>query len=291
MPGILWDPSADDAPAQPAPPGLPEVESEFCVLSSSSSGNCSVLITGSGRLRRITLIDCGLSPLRTRTLLARLGLGFDLIDEVLVTHLDSDHVHPSWARALPRHARFRLHAAHADQAARHGVPLPAHEPFDGSFVLACGVSVAPTALVHDEWGVTAYRLFAANWSLGYATDIGRPSRRLVSAMAGVDVLAIESNYCPAMQEASGRPEFLKKRIMGGRGHLSNAQCADAVRAIAPGSHVVLLHLSRQCNTPDLARAPHASAAYDLTVAHPQRPTPLIGLSRSVSKARAPGGPA
>lgn len=278
VPGVLWDPPAEEAPNAPARPSLPEIESAFCVLSSSSSGNCSALISGSGRLRRATLIDCGLSPLRTRALLARVGLTLDRVDGVLVTHLDSDHVHPNWARALPRHARVRLHASHADQAVRQRVPLPEAEVFRGPFTLSCGATVTPTTLVHDEWGVTAFRIETATWSLGYATDVGRPTKRLISALAGVDLLAIESNYCPAMQEASDRPEFLKRRIMGGRGHLSNEQCAQAVQEIAPRAHVVLLHLSRHCNTPDLARAAHGSAAYRVTVAHHEQPTALIGLS-------------
>ena len=94
----------------------------------------------------------------------------------------------------------------------------------------------------------------------------------------VDVLAIESNYCPVMQENSDRPEFLKRRIMDGSGHLSNQQSAAAVRAIAPKKHVVLLHLSRQCNTPELAAMGHAGAPYELTVAHHEVPTGLVRVA-------------
>ena len=79
---------------------------------------------------------------------------------------------------------------------------------------------------------------------------------------GLDVLCIESNYDPRMQADSPRPGFLKRRITGGRGHLSNEEAFAAVRAILdrrqsrgrrPPAHIVLLHRSRQCNCPDLVR--------------------------------------
>ena len=69
-------------------------------------------------------------------------------------------------------------------------------------------------------------------------------------------LAIESNYCPVMQRESPRPGFLKARIMGGSGHLSNEQCAATVRRIAPRERVVLLHLSQECNEPAIAMGHH-----------------------------------
>jgi phosphoribosyl 1,2-cyclic phosphodiesterase len=98
--------------------------------------------------------------------------------------------------------------------------------------------------------------------IGYATDLGRVPSQLIRQFVGVDILAIESNYDPEMQLRSGRPAFLQRRIMGGRGHLSNQQSFDAVqqlfnRCIATRNdlprHVALLHRSRQCNCPNLVR--------------------------------------
>ena len=85
----------------------------------------------------------------------------------------------------------------------------------------------------------------------------------------LDVLALESNYDPRMQEQSDRPLYLKRRIMGGRGHLSNAQALGAIRQMLDRSakqtgnlpaHIVLLHRSRQCNCPDLVRRMFAADA-------------------------------
>jgi phosphoribosyl 1,2-cyclic phosphodiesterase len=90
-----------------------------------------------------------------------------------------------------------------------------------------------------------------------------------------------------MQLASNRPGFLKDRIMGGKGHLSNEECIDAVRAIAwprEPEHVVLLHLSRECNCPDLVRDLWRSALPALeprlTIARPFEPIGPIRLGRA-----------
>ncbi len=272
----------DIASPESAPdPGALEQPVELRILASGSAGNCSILVRGAGRFRRLTMIDCGLSPLRTRRLLAQLGLGFEHVDDILVTHLDSDHFHTGWTRALPRHARLRLHTRHLRRAAREGLDTSRIEFFDTPFSLPAGVTVEPTLLEHDEWGVVTFRfslpsITGSEASLGYATDIGRITPRLIKALGAVDVLAIESNYCPTLQLASDRPVFLKNRIMGGAGHLSNDQCASVVRQIAPRRSVVLLHLSRQCNTPALASAAHHGAPYELTITSQTEPAgPVI----------------
>ncbi|MEY2716643.1 MAG: putative metallo-hydrolase YycJ, partial [Planctomycetota bacterium] len=127
--------------------------------------------------------------------------------------------------------------------------------------------------------------------LGLATDLGRASGALIEAMRGVDILAIESNYDRDMQLASDRPAFLKDRIMGGKGHLSNEECIEAVRAIAwprGPEHVVLLHLSRDCNCPDLVRSLWKAALPELeprlTIARPFDPIGPIRLARKALRA-------
>ncbi len=96
--------------------------------------------------------------------------------------------------------------------------------------------------------------------LGYATDLGSVPPELIerfSEHGGVDLLAIECNYDPHLQQKSDRPAFLKRRIMGKQGHLSNEQCLVAVRDILdkagqPGpSAIVLMHRSSQCNHPGI----------------------------------------
>lgn len=268
--------------APTAPSSTPACAISIRVLASGSSGNCSVLTLDERGERSHILIDAGLSPRRTRRLLEDTGIALKDVRGVLYTHLDSDHCHAGWVSALPAGAWMRLHTGHASRARTIGLDRRRIVTFDTEFEIAEGVHVRPVLMAHDGLGVAAFRFDSggANGggaSLGYATDCGRITRGLVEALAGVDTLAIESNYCPDLQHASERPEFLKRRIMGGSGHLSNQECAKAVRHIKPREHVVLLHLSRQCNTPERAAALHAEGPYALTIASQDAPTDEIRI--------------
>lgn len=242
---------------------------QICVLGSGSSGNCTVVRIGD----RALLLDAGFGPRAVAKRLAAIGMSLSDIDAILLTHLDRDHFAPTWLPAIHRHD-IRLLCSE-----RHVYALYAHPPAasvdarrlrregqldvfdDRPFTLplrSADVSVQPIPLAHDRTGTLGYRLAAESGHLGFATDLGRVPDELITAFADVDLLAIESNYDPPMQRRSPRPAMLKRRIMGGAGHLSNEQSFDAVRAIAaasnrPPQHVVLLHLSRQCNDPQIVR--------------------------------------
>ncbi len=273
------------------PPVLPDGPA-LCVLASGSAGNCSVLLLGDGvtQRRRACLIDLGLSPRKTWRLLGTLGIEPHQIDSVILTHLDADHLHRGWLRpgaanTMPGHVCVRAHHTHARELAR--TPLaergtlgrPKLAAFDDGFSLAgdggggCRVYMAS----HDEEGVSVFRFELVGGSLGFATDVGCVTAELIEHLTGVDVLAIESNYCPRMQEASGRPEFLKQRITGGSGHLSNFQALTAIGHIEPKLHVVLLHLSRDCNCPEVVAQMHEGADYAWTITDQHEPTRWIGV--------------
>ncbi|MEO0512140.1 MAG: MBL fold metallo-hydrolase [Planctomycetota bacterium] len=271
-----------------AEPGLPRLR----VLASGSQGNCTVLASGTPGLERLTLIDAGLSPRRTRRLLAESGHRPDQIDDLVITHLDRDHFHQGWTlAALAPRARVRVHRRHAAYARRVGVPPGTLAEFDGPFALRDTADITPVRLAHDEHGVTAFRFdFNAadvRGSLGFATDLGRVTQELTDVFQGVGLLAIESNYDPSMQVASERPDFLKRRIMNGAGHLSNDEARDAVRAIAPTQAVVFLHLSRQCNTPELVASMHAGSGVPVVCAEQFEPTPWIAIEPAAAPATPP----
>ncbi len=256
------------------------------VLASGSAGNCALLTVGAGVTTRAILLDCGLSPRRTRRLLTESGVRPDQIDHILVTHFDTDHCHRGWANADLANTRIRYHITHNTQA-RTILRRPDHlRPFDDDPIdLGEGLTLTPVRLAHDEEGVTAFRIDAPNASLAYATDLGRATPELIDTCKGVGTLAIESNYCPELQHASGRPAFLKERIMSGRGHISNQQSADAARAIDPADRVVLLHLSRQCNTPQRALDAHAPLGRPVTVTDQIEPTDWIPVAAPRSRAQ------
>ncbi len=262
------------------------------VLASGSGGNCAVLAWECAGRRRALLIDAGIGARRVRALLERSGLTVGMIDAVLLTHLDTDHWNAAFARALPEACPVYVHRSHRSWALAGGVPEERVATLDGPAELSPGLRVGAELLHHDERGVACFRFdLPGGTSLGYATDVGRVTRGLIDHLRAVDVLAIESNYCPVMQRQSTRPAFLKRRIMGGSGHLSNQQSASAVGAIGPTRHVVLLHLSRECNRPDLAAAGHAGAPYGLTISSQHRPTPWVRVERGTPWRAADAGPA
>lgn len=255
---------------------------ELCVLSSSSRGNSSALLFNN----HLILIDAGLSPRRTFALLAQRQLNHLPIAAVVLTHLDHDHWHQGWLSALPDRTTLFLHRRHLGRAGRQGMLYIRTHAFDSAFEPLPGLSFHALLLDHDDLGVACLRITvrhdALRGDLGFATDLGRPTQALADHLRGVDVLAIESNYCPQMQAASDRPAFLKDRITGGKGHLSNAQSAALARAIAPRSTAVLLHLSQQCNTPATALAHHTPAPWSVLVASPDQPTPRLPIREGLA---------
>ncbi|MEM0983944.1 MAG: MBL fold metallo-hydrolase [Planctomycetota bacterium] len=265
------------------PPAFPDdAVAGLCVLASGSGGNCSVLVVrGSGeKPAHVALIDAGLSPSRTRKLLSVRGIPLHWVDDVVLTHLDRDHFHPGWRRARDCRATLRLHRRHLPRAEREMSLLQRNEPFEDGFEVG-PVRASTVMLAHDSLGVAAFRFEIERGrertELGFATDLGRATPALVEHLSGVPVLAIESNYCPELQAASARPAFLKQRIMGGAGHLSNQEAADAIHAIEPADHVVFLHLSRECNSPDLLGELHGGADYGWTISTQFEPTPWVWL--------------
>ncbi len=269
----------DHLEPKPSPPAGVTAAS-LCVLGSSSSGNCSAIVLPAG----ILLIDCGFSRRRTRTLLDAAGLADAPILAVVLTHLDTDHANPSFLASLPDDTPVFMHARHLGRAEREGLLHHRTEPFRDDFSPAPGVHVRSILVAHDSLGAAAFRVHFddGRGDLGYATDLGRPTAELADHLRGVGTLALECNYCPHLELASNRPDYLKQRIMGGSGHLSNEQSARLARDIAPARRVVLLHLSRQCNTPDRAAAAHAGAPYELHIAQPGAPTPILPLGTAAS---------
>lgn len=262
------------------------------VLGSGSAGNCSALTVGGGARPRLLLVDAGLSP---RMVAMRLGEALgrrpDEATDLILTHLDGDHWRASWRRVVERHGiRVRVHAAHVRAALAAGVPERSIHPLAGDEEdLGDGLRLEPTRAPHDAAGSTA---FVVEWAsgresarLGFATDLGRVPDGLFDRFRDLDLVAFESNYDPALQDASGRPEWLKARIRGGRGHLSNEAALRALARIDRAGElraIVLLHLSRECNRRELVEelwrreAPHL--ADRLVVAEQSRPAPTVAAT-------------
>ena len=251
------------APAERAAGGRTSRGLEVCVLGSGSGGNSTVVRCGDDAI----LIDAGFGPVTTAKRLGQAGLSLAGIKAIVLTHLDQDHFRPTWTRTLLGwQLPVYCHAWHRERMLQHPVGVEmiqaklartfTHDPFE----LSESMTVRPVALKHDQQGTFAFHVEAADGArMGYATELGHVPDELTETFAGVDLLAIESNYDPPMQLRSNRPLFLQRRIMGHAGHLSNEQAFECVAKIDGLSgegnpqHILLLHRSQQCNHRDKVR--------------------------------------
>lgn len=270
----------------------------MAVLGSGSSGNCTLLIIDNGPAPLRVLIDAGLSPRETARRLHCFGVHPEQIDHILITHVDHDHFRPTWSRACRRWSiDVHAHVRHCrGRSPLRDLDRRLHA-FTTAFRLNDAVNIQPIGLAHDSLGSIGYSIESEGRRLGFATDLGAVPDGLLDEFIDLDVLAIESNYDRVMQVESPRPQFLKRRIMGGAGHLSNEQALEAILLIAARcrlQHIVLLHLSRQCNCPDLVRRLYLGRAPQLgeylTIANQFAPTPLLELGRPPLRFDAPPPP-
>jgi phosphoribosyl 1,2-cyclic phosphodiesterase len=244
---------------------------ELCVLASGSAGNCTVVRTPAG----VLLLDCGIGPRTAAQRLAGTGVSVGEVTGICLTHLDHDHFNRNWlATVHSRGVNLFCHESRVDDLLRMALGThPSAEEldrlveriltFDGDpFEALPGLCLRPLRFAHDRTGSHGFVIDGFGHRVGYATDLGRVPHTLADDFDDLDLLAIESNYDRQMQLDSPRPAFLKHRIMGGSGHLSNEQALDAVKTIlnraeARGrplpAHIVLLHRSRDCNCPDRVR--------------------------------------
>lgn len=253
---------------------------EVAFLGSGSSGNCAVIRTE----KTAVLLDAGLSKRETGRRLATRGLALESIQAIFLTHEHSDHARAaldlSDALGIPIYA-----TPGTSEAVGFPGPLFADvRPVrDGRrLVLGNGdLEVLVTATPHDGAESVCYVFRDGDGRrVGVATDLGYLSPPVVEALADCEVLGIESNHDPDLVRCGPYPFFLKQRILSHHGHLSNDDAAAGLRRLvgARTRAVVILHVSRQNNTPALAERTFAEtigtigAHVRLGVAPPFAPT-------------------
>ena len=233
----------------------------FRSLGSGSSGNATVVEAGSGTNITRLLIDCGLKP---KVLLERLGiagLAPAQIGAIFITHEHSDHI------GCARHwaVRHRTPVWMSD-----GTHLAAGESdFDGMLRLAQDgapidlgeLQVTPFTVPHDAREPLQLSCSDGDRKLGVLTDLGHGTAHVLAHLAGCHALLLECNLDADMLAAGPYPAFLRQRVGGRFGHLSNVDAAQIAHSLdhAGLNHVVAAHLSRQNNHPALARAAVALA--------------------------------
>ena len=221
-------------------------------LASGSSGNALVLLSGGTRI----LLDAGVSCRRITASLAELGLAPGDLDAILITHTHTDHISglrtllkrtdaPVWT--TPRTGRDLLYRL--PELEDRLCPAEPGVPFE---VGTCTITAVTTS--HDAPGACGYRMDTADGSVGVLTDTGCITDQAADLLPGVDLAVLEANHDVETLCSGPYPYYLKQRILGLEGHLSNSDAAAFAVTLAErgASEIVLAHLSRENNTPAMA---------------------------------------
>lgn len=223
-------------------------------LASGSSGNALVILSGGTRI----LLDAGISCRRIAGSLSELGLGPGDLDAILITHTHTDHI--SGLRTLLKRTDAPVRATERTcrglldrlpEAEDRLCQAAAGTPFE---IGSCTVTAVGTS--HDAPGACGYRLDTVDGSVGVLTDTGYVTEQASELLCGVDLAVLEANHDVETLCSGPYPYYLKQRILGPEGHLSNGDAAAFAVTLAErgAAEIVLAHLSRENNTPAMARA-------------------------------------
>ena len=237
-------------------------------LSSGSCGNSYYQGTGSGGI----LIDAGVSLRRLKKVLQEYDLTTDSFSAVLVTHDHLDHIRHlgSFCKRLskPVYTTKTIH----DALARHTFTAPTIGPCrrilsEGEWNEVAGMNVRYFVVPHDATQTVGYAIEADGHRFVIMTDVGRMTDEAVEFARNADSVVVESNYDIDMLMSGPYTYELKMRIVQGCGHLSNDECASAIRRFWHKGlkNIFLCHLSENNNTHDLAYKCSSEALADLGV--------------------------
>ena len=224
----------------------------MCVLGSGSGGNCTYVATAQTAI----LVDAGLSAKETGRRLAAIGVAPESIAAVCVTHEHSDHT--AGLAVLQRRGRLKLYA---NSGTIEGIELRDGRGALPWNIFATGVPfqigdliVEPFSVPHDAYDPVGFVIRAGAARVGIVTDMGMVTTLIRERLRNCQAIVIESNHDEHMLRDAERPWYLKQRIIGRQGHLSNEHAAELIAEIAGGDLglVFLAHLSAQCNRPELA---------------------------------------
>ena len=245
----------------------------FRSLGSGSTGNATVIESG-GLLPFRILVDCGLGIKQMQYRLLRAGLQPEDINAIFITHEHGDHI--GCARAMALRYRIPVWMSKGTHAA---IGSPDFDGLlrvarDGQTIETGGLQITPFTVPHDAREPLQLTCTDGASKLGVLTDLGHATTHVMSHLADCNGLLLEFNHDADLLEQSSYPFFLKRRVGGLYGHLSNHAAAEITRELLHEGliHIVAAHLSIQNNRPslvqDLLAQTLSRAAADIVVAKP-----------------------
>lgn len=236
----------------------------LCALASGSKGNSYLIRSAKCNL----LIDAGISAKSLIERLETVGLHPSDLDGVLVSHEHIDHI-----RALKTlSTRWSLPIlCNIETAKGICAAFVGYSEFDFKIFTTrdpfhfYDLQITAFPVQHDALDPVAFKIESPQFSAGICTDLGFFTPLTLEYLKGVQALVLESNHTPDLVWASKRSITYKQRVLGRFGHLSNTQCAEMLKELYHPDlrHVVLAHLSEECNKPNLALEEAKKALLDV----------------------------
>ena len=227
----------------------------FCSIASGSSGNC--IYVGSECAH--VLVDIGISGKKMEQGLNSLDLTGRDIDGILITHEHSDHIKGLGVIARKYGIPIYATGGTVDAMLRCGslgkIPEGIFREIreDQAFEIK-DLRINPFTIPHDAAQPVGYRLECGESSVGIATDLGKYNDYIIENLQNLDAILLEANHDIRMLQVGKYPYYLKQRILGDRGHLSNENAGRLLcRLLHDNMKAVFLgHLSRENNYEELA---------------------------------------
>lgn len=243
---------------------MPRMSLYICSLNSGSNGNCYYIGNG----QEAVLIDAGLSCREIERRMNRAELDIAKVKAVFISHEHTDHI--SAVEVLSRKHRLPVYITPATMKngnlqleAELTYHFVANEP-----VQIGDLSITAFRKSHDAIDPHSFIVEGNGIVIGVLTDIGAPCDEVIRNFRKCHAAFLEANYDERMLAEGHYPRYLKKRISSDEGHLSNKQALELFLAHRPPfmSQVLLAHLSRENNRPQLAEQFFRRHAGDVEVA-------------------------
>ncbi len=226
----------------------------FKSLGSGSTGNAT-LVESAGLVPFRLLVDCGLGIRQLQTRLEEAGLQLQNIDAIFITHEHGDHVGCAVSLSLRHNIPVWM-----SQGTHTAIGSPdfggrLHIARDGAAIDLGGIEVMPFTVPHDAHEPLQLTCTDGASRLGILTDLGHATSHVLKHLQDCSALLLECNHDADMLARSSYPDFLKRRVGGQYGHLSNSAAADVIRSVMNPRlrHVVAAHLSAQNNRAGLVQ--------------------------------------
>lgn len=232
-----------------AEPNTVDLGFSLTVLGSGSSGNCSLVSFGETRL----LIDGGFSGKEICRRMDEAGFDPTHLDAILVTHEHSDHIQSVHTLSRKFSCPIYCTAGTFDAVIAAKPHFAWEEVVPGRSFNVGKMCVHPISLPHDAADPIGFRVECDNKILGHMTDFGYASALVRESLKGCDALLVEANHDLDMLKNGPYPWYLKQRIAGRLGHLSNEGFYEMLPEIMHEgvSKLVIAHMSRTNNDPRL----------------------------------------